>query len=108
MYLAAERAGTGTLRRGFHPKLNGRVYALAVSPNHRFLYVGGQFSSVGGHPRHNLAAFNLRTGRLSARIPDLSIPGTVRAMAVSRRAASTSAAASAASPGCAVRIWPSS
>ena len=84
MYLAAERAGTGRLRRGFHPKLNGRVYALAVSPNHRFLYVGGQFTSVGGHPRHNLAAFNLRTGKLSARIPDLGIPGYVRAVSVSR------------------------
>jgi hypothetical protein len=84
MYLAAERAGTGKLRRLFHPKLNGRVYALAVSPNHRFLYVGGQFSSIGGHPRHGLAAFNLRTGRLAPRIPDLGITGTVRAVAVSR------------------------
>jgi hypothetical protein len=84
MYLAAERAGTGKLRRGFHPKLNGRVYGLAVSPNGRFLYVGGQFSSIGGHPRHGLAAFNLRTGRLAPRIPDLGITGTVRAVAVSR------------------------
>lgn len=84
MYLAAERAGTGKLRRAFHPKLNGRVYGLAVSPNHRFLYVGGQFSSVGGHPRHGLAAFNLRTGRLAPRIPDLGITGTVRTVAVSR------------------------
>jgi hypothetical protein len=84
MYLAAERAGTGKLRLGFHPKLNGRVYAVAVSPNHRFLYVGGQFSSVGGHARHGLAAFNLRTGRLAPRIPDLGIAGTVRALAVSR------------------------
>jgi hypothetical protein len=84
MYLAAERAGTGKLRLGFHPSLNGRVYALAVSPNHRFLYAGGQFSSVGGHPRHGLAAFNLRTGRLAARIPDLGITGTVRAIGVSR------------------------
>jgi hypothetical protein len=84
MYLAAERAGTGKLRGGFHPKLNGRVYGLAVSPNHRFLYVGGQFSSVGGHPRHGLAAFDLRTGRLAPRIPDLGITGTVRAVTVSR------------------------
>jgi hypothetical protein len=84
MYLAAERAGTGKLRRLFHPKLNGRVYALAVSPNHRFLYVGGQFSSIGGHARHGLAAFNLRTGRLAPRIPDLGITGIVRAVAVSR------------------------
>jgi hypothetical protein len=84
MYLAAERAGTGKLRRAFHPKLNGRVYGLAVSPNRRFLYVGGQFSSIGGHPRHGLAAFNLRTGRLAPRIPDLGITGTVRTIAVSR------------------------
>lgn len=84
MYLAAERAGTGKLRLNFHPRLNGRVYALAVSPNGRFLYAGGQFSAVGGHPRHGLAAFNLRTGRLAARIPDLGITGTVRAIAVSR------------------------
>src|SRR5437764_1270743 len=32
MRLAAVRAGTGGLRPRFHPKLNGRVYALAVSP----------------------------------------------------------------------------
>jgi hypothetical protein len=83
-YLAAERAGTGKLRLNFHPRLNGRVYALALSPNRRFLYVGGQFSSVGGHPRHGLAAFNLRTGRLAPRIPDLGITGTVKAIAVSR------------------------
>ena len=83
LHLAAVRAGTGKLQR-FHPAINGRVYALAVSPGGRFLFVGGQFSAVGAHHRHNLAAFNLRTGRLSKRLPDLGVSGTVRAIAVSR------------------------
>ncbi len=83
LHLAAVRAGTGRLRP-FHPAINGRVYALAVSPGGRFLYVGGQFTAVGLHPRDNLAAFNLRTGRLAARLPNLGISGTVRAIAVSR------------------------
>jgi hypothetical protein len=83
LHLAAVRAGTGKLRR-FHPAINGRVYALAVSPGGRFLFAGGQFTAVGAHHRHNLAAFDLRTGRLSKRLPDLGISGTVRAIAVSR------------------------
>ena len=83
LHLAAVRAGTGKLER-FHPAINGRVYALAVSRGGRFLFVGGQFSAVGAHHRDNLAAFNLRTGRLSKRLPNLGVSGTVRAIAVSR------------------------
>jgi hypothetical protein len=82
--LAAVSAGTGKLRRGFHPLINGRVYSLAASPGGRFLFVAGQFTAVGGHARHNLAAFNLATGRLAKKLPDLGISGTVRAVAVSR------------------------
>lgn len=84
LHLAAVGAGTGKLRRGFHPMINGRVYSLAVSPGGRFLFVAGQFSAVGAHARHNLAAFNLRTGRLAKKLPDLDISGTVRSVAVSR------------------------
>jgi Rax2 C-terminal beta propeller domain len=83
MHLMSVRAGTGTLGP-FAPRLNGRVYALALSPNGRLLYVGGEFTAVGSHPRDGLAAFNLRTGRLSARVPNLGISGTVRGLAVSR------------------------
>ena len=83
LHLAAVSAGTGRLRRGFHPLINGRVYSLATSPGGRFLFVAGQFSAVGVHPRHNLAAFNLRTGRLAKKLPDLGISGTLRAVAVS-------------------------
>jgi hypothetical protein len=82
-HLSAVGAGRGKLRRRFHPVINGRVYSLAVSPGGRFLFVAGQFSTVGGHPRHNLAAFNLRTGRLAKKLPDLGISGPVRTVAVS-------------------------
>ncbi len=50
LHLAAVRAGTGKLRRGSIPPINGRVYALAVSPDGRFLFVGGQFTAVGSAP----------------------------------------------------------
>jgi hypothetical protein len=83
MHLAAVGAGTGKLRTGFHPMINGRVYSLAASPGGRFLFVGGQFTAVGDQPRHNLAAFNLATGRLARKLPDLGISGTVRTVAVS-------------------------
>jgi hypothetical protein len=83
LHLAAVSAGAGKLRRGFHPMINGRVYSLAVSPGGRFLFVAGQFSAVGDHARHNLAAFNLRTGQLAKKLPDLGISGTVRTVAVS-------------------------
>ena len=45
--------------------------------------VGGAFSAVGVHPRHNLAAFNLRTGRLARILPDMGVSGPVEALAVS-------------------------
>jgi hypothetical protein len=83
LHLAAVAAGTGKLRR-FHPRLNGRVYGMAVSPGGRYLFVGGQFTAVGAHHRHGLAAFDLRTGRLAQRLPDMGISGTVRTIAVTR------------------------
>ena len=51
------------------------------SPNGKYLYVGGQFSSVNGKPRHNLAAFRVKTGKLVPRIGDLKINGQVRGIA---------------------------
>jgi hypothetical protein len=83
MHLMAVHARTGKLT-SFAPKINGRVYALAISHGGRFLFVGGQFTAVGSHPRASLAAFDLRTGRLSSRVPNLAISGTVRGLAISR------------------------
>jgi len=64
----------------FHPNVNGRVYALASSPNGKYLYIGGQFSSVNGKPRHDLAAFIAKTGKLAPRIGDARISGQVRGL----------------------------
>jgi Domain of unknown function (DUF5122) beta-propeller len=82
-YLASVRAGTGKLG-AFAPRIDGRVYTLAKARG--LLFVGGSFSSVNGHARHNLAAFNLRTGRLSHKVRDLRISGAVEAIAATRRA----------------------
>ena len=82
-YLAEISARTG-LVGAFHPRLNGRVYALAVSPNGKYLYVGGDFTTVNGIPRDHLAAFRISTRSLSPRIGDLRISGTVRTLAVTR------------------------
>jgi hypothetical protein len=82
-YLASVRASTGKLG-AFAPRIDGRVFALAKA--HGLLFVGGAFSSVNGHARHNLAAFSLRTGRLSHKVRDLHIRGEVDALAATRRA----------------------
>jgi hypothetical protein len=81
-YLASVRASTGKIG-AFAPRINGRVLALAKARG--LLFVGGSFSSVNGRARHNLAAFNLRTGRLSHRVRDLHIRGTVEALAATGR-----------------------
>jgi hypothetical protein len=79
-YLAAVSAATGLLGT-FHPRLNGRVYALAASPSGEYLYVGGDFTTVNGIPRHHLAAFRVSTRKLAPRLGDMRISGTVRAIA---------------------------
>lgn len=40
---------------------NGVIYSIALSEDERILYVGGEFSSVGGIERHNLAAIDTST-----------------------------------------------
>ena len=82
-YLASLRAGAGRLG-AFAPRINGRVYALAKARG--LLFIGGSFSSVNGHARHNLAAFSLRTGHLSRKVRDLHIRGSVNSLAATRRA----------------------
>ena len=55
---------TGALDTGFAPALNAQARALAVSPDGRRVYVGGDFTSVGGTPRQRIAAFDTTTGAL--------------------------------------------
>ena len=54
---------TGRVRRWPSLSSTGEYYALAV--HGRRLYVGGNFSKVGGHRRSSLAAIDTRTGRVT-------------------------------------------
>ncbi|GIG64029.1 hypothetical protein [Phytomonospora endophytica] len=74
--IAAVDARTGALR-DFAPKLDGNVYALAVSGSQ--LYVGGYFTTVDGLKRRHIARFT--GGDLDAWRH--SVSGAVRALAVS-------------------------
>ncbi|WP_224124093.1 LamG-like jellyroll fold domain-containing protein [Nocardioides mangrovi] len=64
-YLAAFNASTGALITSFNFTLNGRVWALDLSPDNNTLYVGGAFSSVNGTARGRVAAINLTNGTLN-------------------------------------------
>ncbi|HEY5822671.1 MAG TPA: LamG-like jellyroll fold domain-containing protein [Propionibacteriaceae bacterium] len=55
---------TGVLDETLEPSFNGQVRAVAVSPDGRVLYVGGEFTQVDGVTRNRLAAFDLATGEL--------------------------------------------
>ena len=78
-YLAAETTATGALT-GWAPVLNGRVYALATSPDTSLLYVGGAFTQVNGQSYPHLVAFDLSTGQISPALPPTAINGTVKAV----------------------------
>jgi Concanavalin A-like lectin/glucanases superfamily len=84
-YLAAFNATTGQLITSFNPDITGasdpEVTALAISPDHKTLYVGGVFDHVNGSYRDDLAAFNIATGALTSWAP--TAPGKVDALAVS-------------------------
>ncbi len=64
-YLAAFNGSTGALITSFNVRLNGRVYALDVSPDRSTLYVGGAFTTVNGTSRGRIAAINLASGTLN-------------------------------------------
>jgi hypothetical protein len=79
-HLGAVSARSGAPIR-FSPRVNGEVTSLAVSPDGKVLYIGGSFTRVGTHPRLNVAAFNLVTGKLTSFAPQV-VAGSVRAIAV--------------------------
>jgi hypothetical protein len=81
--LAAFNATTGALVAAFDPNVtNGidatKVHALALHSG--TLFFGGQFSSVGGAERRNIAAVNASTGALSSF--DVPANNSVNAFAV--------------------------
>ncbi|WP_170853931.1 LamG domain-containing protein [Microlunatus flavus] len=59
--LLAYSISTGALK-SFNPNLNGVVRVLALSPDKSRLYVGGEFTTVGGVTRNRLVAISTSTG----------------------------------------------
>ena len=57
----------GTMRvTSFAPSFDGEVWGLAHSPDGRYLYAAGNFSTVDGVARRGLARFDLTTGALTS------------------------------------------
>lgn len=79
--LGAVRSATGA-PTSFRPRINGTVKALALSPDRKVLYVGGDFTAIGSHHRINVAAFSTSTGKLTSFAPRVS-GGSVDAIAAS-------------------------
>ena len=61
-YLAAFSASTGDLIMSFHPVLDGKVTALAMSPDGSTLYAGGSFTQVNGAFHGYAVALSAATG----------------------------------------------
>ena len=79
-YLAAMDRFTGE-PTDFAPNLDDEVWALAMSPDRKTLYVGGSFLTAEGLKRKRLAAYDVETGALR----DVATPspnGALRAIAV--------------------------
>lgn len=52
------RLSTGELDRGFAIPVNGAIYALALSPDGRTIYLGGAFTQIGTETRYRIAALD--------------------------------------------------
>ena len=77
--LAGFDAGSGALVRSFRHTFNGRVRALAQTPNR--LYVGGDFTTINGSTFRHLAAVFTDSGSIWAWTPNPD--GPVHALGVS-------------------------
>lgn len=69
---------TGERIAAFNHILNAQGMGLAVSPDQKTLFVGGDFSTVDGQARSKLAAFDIATHSLKPAFPNLT--GQVRAI----------------------------
>lgn len=55
---------TGALVTSFNPNLNGQALAIEAAPDGSRIYVGGDFTSVGGAARSRIAALDPQTGAM--------------------------------------------
>ncbi len=62
--LAAVNTSDGSLITGFNPNANNTVYGIALSPDGNTLYMGGDFTSIGGTTRNHVATVNTSNGSL--------------------------------------------
>jgi RHS repeat-associated protein len=74
----------GSLDVAWDPQLDGTVYALALSPDNNYLYVGGSFTTVDGVSRAGVAKFNATANSNGALVANWNpnCLGTVRAIAI--------------------------
>jgi hypothetical protein len=77
--LVAFDVSTGAVS-SFAPSFNGTVWGLAHSPDGRYLYVAGGFTTVNGVSRRGLVRFDLSTGRVDTGF-DARLNGAARAVA---------------------------
>jgi hypothetical protein len=77
--LMAVSASTGALSTTFRADTNGIVRALATDSN--WLYVGGEFTNIGGVTVNRLARVDLATGAVDAGFTP-NVPNTVRGLAI--------------------------
>jgi hypothetical protein len=68
---------TGTLDTAFNPNANGTVLSLAASPDGNRVYVGGEFSTMGGTSRRYVATVAATNGALQPLVFQYSTFGEV-------------------------------
>jgi PKD repeat protein len=71
---------TGSLKTAFNPNLNGQALAVTASPDGSRIYVGGDFTSVGGITRSRIAALDPTTGAMITSF-NARADGSVKALA---------------------------
>jgi hypothetical protein len=72
---------TDWISNGHTPHGHLPVRALAINRNGSVLYVGGSFRSIGGQPRNRLAALNAQTGMATHWNPNVTVNGSIYAIA---------------------------
>lgn len=80
-YLAAIDGTTGKLT-SWNPKASGKVWAMELSADRQSVYVGGDFSYIGGKSASKVARIVLATGKLDTTFKPKSVKGRVRTLAL--------------------------